>query len=166
MLWLVIIIIIIIIWPLLYCQLTGSLSDRAKICYYMDTNSDYQYHYPIVSWYVIVSNHDTTLYHIGTTLSSSITLVPIYWFWLSYVVKGNVLFYATLRSAWVIRLPLRKLDRSDTEQCSSCNLYIWHNFWLPISLSDSVMIQFLVITRCQWQRLIVDSVNSWFGQLF
>jgi len=38
-----------------------------------------------------LSNHDTTQYHIGTTLSSSNTLVPIYWFWLSYVVKGNVL---------------------------------------------------------------------------
>jgi len=42
--------------------------------------------------YCILSNHDTTLYHIGTTLSSSITLVPMYWFWLSYVVKDNVLF--------------------------------------------------------------------------
>jgi len=42
--------------------------------------------------YYTLSNHNTTLYHVGTTLSSSITLVPIYWFRLSYVVKGNVLF--------------------------------------------------------------------------
>jgi len=36
--------------------------------------------------------------------------------------------YATLRSAWVnlIRPPRRYLDRSDTEQCSSCNLYIFY----------------------------------------
>jgi len=31
---------------------------------------------------------------------------------------------ATLRSAWVIWLPQRKLERSDSEQCESCNLYI------------------------------------------